>query len=150
MKKRSLLLPNSRIELIDSYAGVSFKPEFILGEESQVHQNCHITCAGKIIIGDNVVIASNVTITNIIHPHHIDINKPINKNKIIVKDVIIDDQVYIYNNVVLLPGIQIGKHSIVAANSVVTTSIPEYCIVAGNPAKIIKKFNFVEQIWEKT
>jgi acetyltransferase-like isoleucine patch superfamily enzyme len=146
---RAILLPHSRIELITDYAGEKYTPTLILGRESQIHQNCHITCAGKIEIGSNVVITSNVTITNIIHPHEKNIYTPINKNKLLIKNVCIEDQVYIYNNSVILPGVKIGKHSIIGANSVVDSEIPAYSIAAGNPAKIIKQYNFQNNKWEK-
>ena len=46
-------------------------------------------------------------------------------------------------------GAKIGKQSIIAANSVVTKDVPDYCIAAGSPAKVIKQFNFDKQAWEK-
>lgn len=143
-----LLMPNSRIELITNYAGETFKPAFIIGNYSQIHQNCHITCAEKIEIGNNVVVVSNVTITDIIHPHE-DVTIPINKARIKTFPVKIEDEVYIYNNSIILPGVSIGKHSIIGANSVVNKNIPPYSIAVGNPAKVIKQFNFETNIWEK-
>jgi acetyltransferase-like isoleucine patch superfamily enzyme len=143
-----VLMPNSRIELITNYAGESFKPEFIVGNYSQIHQNCHITCAEKIEIGNNVVVVSNVTITDIIHPHE-DVSIPINKAKIKTFPVKIEDEVYIYNNSVILPGVSIGKHSIIGANSVVNKNVPPYSIVAGNPAIVIKKYNFDTKTWDR-
>ena len=49
----------------------------------------------------------------------------------------------------ILSGVNIGKHSIIAARAVVTKDVPSYSIVAGNPAKIVKKYNFVTKEWEK-
>lgn len=146
--QRVLLMPNSRIELITNYAGESFEPKFSLGDFSQIHQNCHITCAEKIEIGNNVIIVSNVTITDIVHPYD-DISIPINKAKLKTFPVIIGDEVYIYNNSIILPGITIGKHSIIGANSVVNKNIPSYSIAVGNPAKVIKQYNFNTKNWEK-
>jgi acetyltransferase-like isoleucine patch superfamily enzyme len=143
-----VLMPNSRIELIRNYAGETFDPEFIVGNYSQIHQNCHITCAEKIEIGNNVVIVSNVTITDIVHPHE-DVTIPINKAKLKTLPVKIEDEVYIYNNSVILPGTFIGKHSIIGANSVVNKNIPPYSIAVGNPAKVVKQYNFVTNLWEK-
>jgi protein CpsI len=48
-----------------------------------------------------------------------------------------------------LPGTVIGKNSIIGANSVVSKNIPENCIAVGNPAKVIKKYNFETKKWEK-
>ncbi len=50
----------------------------------------------------------------------------------------IGDHVWIGNNVVILPGIQVGDHSVIGANAVVTKDVPEYAVVGGVPAKIIK------------
>ena len=49
----------------------------------------------------------------------------------------------------ILPGVEIGKGLIIGANSVVTKSIPDYSIAAGNPAKVIKQYNFNTKRWEK-
>lgn len=143
-----LLMPNGRIELITNYAGESFNPELIIGNYSQIHQNCHITCANRIQIGNNVVIVSNVTITDIIHPYE-DIFLPINQSKIKTLPVSIGDQCYIYNNTVILPGTKIGKHCIIGANSLVNSEIPDFSVAAGNPAKILKRYNFDYSRWEK-
>jgi acetyltransferase-like isoleucine patch superfamily enzyme len=143
-----IIFKNSRIEMVTKYCNRDYHPIFTIDDFSQIHQNCHITCAEAIKIGKNVVIVSNVTITDIIHPH-VDISNPINRNPIITKPVIIDDECYIYNNVVILPGVKIGKHSIIGANSVVNKSIPQYCIAVGNPAVVIKRYNFDTNIWEK-
>lgn len=52
-------------------------------------------------------------------------------------------------NCEVLSGVHIGKHSIVAARAVVTKDIPPYSIVAGNPARVIKQYNFETKLWEK-
>jgi len=146
--KQVLLMPNSRYELITEYSGESFSPNLEIGNYSQIHQNCHITCAQNIKIGNNVVIVSNVTITDIIHPYD-NIDLPINKSKIKTYPVLIGDQSYIYNNAVILPGVTIGKHCIIGANSLVNSEIPDYSVAVGNPAKVIKKYNFETKGWEK-
>ena len=59
--------------------------------------------------------------------------------------VVIEDNVWIGANVTVMPGVTIGKHSVVAAGSVVTTDIPPDTMAAGVPAKIIKKLKFTEE-----
>lgn len=146
--KSAMVFPNCRIELINTYQGVKFSPELVLGDYSQIHQNAHITCANSIKIHKNVIIVSNVTITDIIHPHKNGIF-PLNKNPIKTLRVEIGENSQIYNNCTILPGTRIGKNSIIAANSVVKGEFPDYVILAGSPAKIVKKFNEKTKVWEK-
>lgn len=56
----------------------------------------------------------------------------------IIKDVLIDDYAWLGHNIIVLPGVTIGKHAIIGAGAVVTKDIPDYAIAAGNPAKVIK------------
>jgi acetyltransferase-like isoleucine patch superfamily enzyme len=146
--KNVLLMPNSRIELVAKYSSTIYFPKLEIGDNSQVHQNCHITCAENITIGKNVVIVSNVTVTDIIHPYE-DVSLPINKSRIKTFPVSIGNESYIYNNSVILPGTKIGKHCIIGANSVVSGIIPDYSVVVGSPARVIKSYNLKTQEWEK-
>lgn len=60
------------------------------------------------------------------------------------KDVLIEDFAWIGHNVIILPGVRIGKHAIIGAGSVVTKNIPDYAIAAGNPA-VVKNFRNVKK-----
>jgi len=59
------------------------------------------------------------------------------------KEIIIDDDVLVGANTIILKGVHIGARSVIGAGSVVTKDIPEDSIVAGNPAKVIKKINLI-------
>lgn len=113
-----------------------------IGNNVYINWNCHIGGCKKIIIEDNVLIGSNVLITDHFHGE-ISLEMfaiPPNKRPIYSKgEVVIRQNVWIGENVTILPGVTIGRNSIIGANSVVTRSIPENCIVAGNPAKIIRQ-----------
>lgn len=138
-----------RIEGISKYEGIRYTPQLILGKNVSIQQNSHITCANKIEIGSNTAIAANVTITDIDHPYN-DINTPPENQKLVVKSVRIGEDCKIYNNAVILQGITIGKHCVIGANSVVNINIPDYSVAVGIPAKVIKRYNFYSQKWEKT
>lgn len=91
---------------------------------------------GKIHIGKGSFIAPNV---GIITQNH-DLSNPQNRDE--AKDVIIGEKCWIGMNSIILPGVVIGDHTIVGAGAVVTKSFPEgYCVIAGNPAKLIKSIN---------
>jgi acetyltransferase-like isoleucine patch superfamily enzyme len=141
--------PNCRIEGVASYEGVSFIPQIIFDDFCSIEQNLHLTCAEKISIGKNTAIAANVSITDIHHPYE-DINIPIERQKIQVKAVAIGDDCKIYNNSVILPGTNIGKHCTIGANSVVSGDIPDYSVVVGTPGKIIKRYSFELEKWTRT
>lgn len=145
---RVIIWPNCRIEGISYYEGEKFEPLIVIGDYVSIQQNLHLTCAGNINIGRNTAIAANVTITDIHHPYD-DIHVPIERQKIKVSRVRIGADCKIYNNVVILPGITIGNHVTVAANTVVVCDIPDYSVVAGVPGRIIKHYNFSSHQWEK-
>ena len=134
--------PGLRIECISRYREYNYCPELIIGNNTRFNYNCHIGCCNKIIIGNNVLIGSNVLIID--HQHgnlssRQDISAPPENRELISSGpVIIEDNVWIGENVCILPGVKIGKNSVVGASSVVTKNIPEYSIAVGNPAKIIR------------
>lgn len=137
---------HARIEGIEYYAGVSYNPTIRICDKVSIQQNLHLTCANYIEIGSNTAIAANVTITDIHHPYE-DISIPIDQQQLDVKEVVIGEDCKIYNNSVILPGVHIGKHVTIGANSVVSKDIPDYCIAVGSPAKVIKRYNFEKREW---
>ena len=139
---------HARIQGIKSYNGDSFQPLIKLNDGVSIQQNIHLTCASSIVIGKNTAIAANVTITDIHHPDD-DVTLPIERQRLVVKEVIIGEDCKIYNNAVVLPGVHIGKHVTIGANSVVTRDIPDYSVAVGNPAKVIKMYDFEKNKWVK-
>lgn len=121
-------------------------PEIVIGNGCHITRNLTIQCAGRVVLGCNVLIASDVFITDYNHG----INPMKNdylKQQLVVKNVEVHDSCWIGQNVLILPGVVIGEHSIIGAGSVVTKSIPSYTIAAGNPAKCIKHFDFSKNEW---
>lgn len=116
--------------------GAIFSRRCSLGNNSGIGINCTIN--GDVRIGDNVMMGPNVTIYT--QNHCIDrIDIPMNlQGATEEKPVIIGDDVWIGSNVIILPGVVIESHSVIGAGSVVTKRVPAYCIVAGNPARIVK------------
>lgn len=143
------IFKNCRIEGVVKYNKINFIPHIQIENNVSIQQNLHLTCANSIVIGENTAIASNVTITDI-HHTYVDINIPIEKQDISVLQVDIGKNCKIYNNSVILPGSKIGNHVTIGANSVVAIEIPDYCVVVGAPAKIIKRYNFETKNWNKT
>jgi acetyltransferase-like isoleucine patch superfamily enzyme len=101
---------------------------------------------GPVTIGNNVILAQNVVASGLNHEYR-DIHTPICLQKITKAQIIIEDDCWIAANVVITSGVTIGKHCVVAAGAVVTKDIPAYSIAAGNPAKVIKKYDDVVGDW---
>lgn len=124
-------------------------PELIIGNNTNIEQNVHIICHSKIHIGCNVSITGNCSIVDTTHPYD-DINNPIKIGSRILDDdafVEIGDSSFIGFGSIILPNVKIGRYVIVGAHSVVTNDIPDYSVVVGIPAKIIKKYDFESQNW---
>jgi acetyltransferase-like isoleucine patch superfamily enzyme len=102
---------------------------------------------GPVTIGNNVILAQNIVVSGLNHEYR-DIDVPIMDQPTLVTPIVIEDDCWIAANAVITAGVTIGKHSVVAAGAVVTKSIPPYSIAAGNPAKVIKKYNFDSGEWE--
>lgn len=101
---------------------------------------------GPVQIGNNVIIAQNVVISGLNH-EYTDVNKPILRQPVTKKQITIEDDCWIAANAVITAGVTIGKHTVVAAGAVVTKSVPPYSIVAGNPGKVIKRYDENSKSW---
>ncbi len=110
--------------------------DVIIGNNTRI--GLHETIIGPVTIGDNCCTGQGTIITALIHNFD-DTNKRINEQGVSVKPIIIEDDVMIGANASIMPGVRIGTHSIVAAGAVVTKEVPPHSLVAGVPAKIIKK-----------
>lgn len=112
----------------------------IIGNNVGISQNCFIGVRGKIKIGDNTIIGPGCSIFSENH-NFSRLDLPIKDQGETREDTIIGEDVWIGTRSVILCGVKIGNHSIVAAGAVVTKDVPEYAIVGGIPATIIKYRN---------
>jgi acetyltransferase-like isoleucine patch superfamily enzyme len=141
---------------IDYYAWLAANPltgnmdcKLIIDNGTSIGRFAHIYATSKIEIGKNVLIAENIYISDNLH-NYTDITIPIIKQPIVqINEVVIGDGAWIGENVCII-GACVGKNSVIAANAVVTKNIPDYCVAAGVPAVIIKRYNFEKNIWQKT
>ncbi len=104
---------------------------------------------GPVAIGNDVIIAQNVVISGLNHLYQ-NVLTPISKQSVTVKSITIEDECWIAANSVITAGVTIGKHSVIAAGSVVTKDVPPYSVAAGNPAKVIKRYNSENKTWERS
>lgn len=126
----------------DSYQGQKFCPEIVFGDNCSIGEGAHITAVISIRLGNNVLTGKRILITDNSHGVFEEgmldvppILRPLNSKG----GITIEDNVWIGEKASIMPGVHIGKGVIIACNAVVTKDIPPYCVVAGVPAKIVKK-----------
>ena len=121
-----------------------------IGDYTEIRENSFVGSVDEIKIGSYVIISNNIKIyDNNNHPTDPKTRKEMCKNGFHGEawrwtyaehaPVVIEDNVWIGERSTILKGVTIGEGSIVACNSVVTKSVPPYSLVAGNPAKVVKK-----------
>lgn len=117
--------------------GATFGSSVKLGNRSGIGMRCELH--GPVIIGDDVMMAPDVVVYTRNHKTtRCDIPMRVQGNTS-QEPVIIEDDVWIGRRAMIMPGVRIGRGSIIAAGSVVTKSVPDYSVVGGVPAKIIQE-----------
>lgn len=115
-----------------------------IGDNVSIGEYCHITSSSRIVIGNGLLTGRFVLISDNSHGKTDGTGlemPPLWRDVICGGEIHIGDNVWIGDKATILPGVTIGTGSIIAANAVVTKSIPPYSIAAGCPAKIIKNMN---------
>lgn len=120
--------------------------DVIIGERTRI--GIGNTVIGPVKIGNDIMFAQNVVLSGLNHSYE-DVSQPIHLQDVSTAPIVVEDESWIAANSVIVAGVRIGKHSVVAAGSVVTRDVPPYSIVAGNPAKVIKRYNADTKSWEK-
>lgn len=128
----------NEIYIVDGAVLRSDEGQIVIGNKFALNGNARIIadCGGKIIIGNSVMVGPNAVIRASNH-HSKDTNLDIWDQGQTGGTINIGDDVWIAANVVILPGVKIGSHSIIAAGAVVTKDVPDYSVVGGVPAKVI-------------
>jgi acetyltransferase-like isoleucine patch superfamily enzyme len=128
------------------------KGRILIGNNTTIRMHSRVFAVNKIEIGNCVIISNNVLIyDNNNHPIEPERRLEMSKSGFygdlweakhsISSPVLIHDNVWIGERAVILKGVTIGRGSIVAMGAIVTKNVPEFCVVAGNPAKVVKVLN---------
>ncbi|MBN2597974.1 MAG: acyltransferase [Marinifilaceae bacterium] len=141
--KRVRIYPGARIEVVTKNGKIQ------LGEDISIGQNIHLISDGNLIIGSKTTISGNVFITNVDHSYQ-DIGRHIMKQSLIVKDTFIGENCFLGYGVVIQAGTILGEHCVVGSNSVVKGEFPDYSVIVGAPARIVKRYNSETNKWQKT
>lgn len=139
--ERTVFQKDLFLTAVDSYNGESFQPRITIGHDCNFGAYNHITCVNEIVIGDHCLTGKWVTITDNSHGYtdkeslyqYPELRPIVSKGP-----VIIGNNVWIGDKATILPGVEIGDGAVIGAGSVVTIDVPAYCVVGGNPARVIK------------
>lgn len=112
------------------------KPKVIIGNGVVIGRHCMITIKDKLVIGDNTIVGGYVQIID--HNHSMARNDIIKNQTAEIKPVTIGEDVWIGAGVKILCGVTIGKGAVIGANAVVVKDVPDYAIVGGVPARVLK------------
>ena len=118
----------------------------IIGDHSIVGLGTVII--GPVTIGNHVLMAQHIVASGLNHGYD-DVSLPISQQPVTTSPIIIEDECWIGANAVITSGVIIGKHSVVAGGAVVTKNVPPFSVVAGNPARVIKQYDFDRKEWTR-
>ena len=149
IKKEVFIKPNAWFLALNQFDSNSTDTKLSLGEGTYIGRNAHIVSLKSIRIGKNVLMGDNVYIAD--NFHRFDrVDLPYKEQGVGFKaEVEIGDGTWIGENVCIISS-TIGKQCVVGANSLVINDVPDYSMVAGTPARVIKKYNHVTKSWERT
>lgn len=146
---------NLRMEAIVEHGGNSYSPRIAIHDDVSVSDNVHIAATSHVELGRGALLGSRVFISD--HNHgaysgdeQSDPSLPPQRRKISGGSrVVIGDDVWIGEGVCILPGVTIGSGSVIGCGSVVTRDIPGGVVAAGNPARVIKKYDQGTRKWQR-
>lgn len=128
--------------------GGGYPSRIIIGDRVSIGAMDRIASMNEVIIEDEVLFAAFVHITDHSHEYR-QIGKPIRSQGVFTKGPVhIKKGAWLAFGCHILSGVTVGEYSVVAANSVVTKDVPPYTVVAGNPARVVKRYNFESNQWE--
>lgn len=139
----------ARFHCYDNYNGKKYSPKIIIGNNCIFGPNVTILCADLVKIENNVAFAGYITIVNENHGMDVENSLPFYKQDLVTSPITIGEGSWIGERTCIISGAKIGKNCIIGSGSVVNKEIPDNCIAVGNPAKVIKKWDFEESKWKK-
>lgn len=131
----------------DQHMGVRYSPSCNFGDRCYFGSDAVISCTKSITFGNDVVTSSRVFIGDSYHGYE-DVQRPVIAQPMSEgADVVIGDGCFLGIGCAILPGVTLGRNCVVGANAVVTKSFPDYSILVGVPARLIRQYNPRQGVW---
>lgn len=152
LNRRRIRLASGVVVQRHCYLGVSVDEasgspiRLSIGEDTNLGPRNHIFAARSVEVGRKVLTAPNVFVSDCTHIYA-DVSVPIMDQGVrVLSRASVGDHSWIGANSVIL-GCSIGRHCVVGANSVVLSDVPDYSVVVGSPARIVRHFDQQSQLW---
>lgn len=141
------------LQAVESYAGAPEggaprgTPEILVGDRTLIGRFCHITAVRRIEIGQGVLFGEGVLIADHDHGFEDPVAAPRDQPLPPGRPIRIGDDCWLGDHAAILAGVTLGKHAIVGANATVTRDVPDYTVVAGNPARPVSRYDPARKTW---
>lgn len=137
----------SWLSVVDEHLGCRYDPHLVIGNGVSLGPGIVISCTGRVEIGDRVLATSRVFIGDSYHDYR-DPDAAVTDQPMSDPDpVCIGSGAFLGIGAIILPGVTVGQHAYVGAGAVVTSDVPPRAVVAGNPARIIRRRYADRQAW---
>ena len=138
----------TRILAFEHYASTIYTPRIVIGDRVHIGRGCTLSACNELSIGNDVTVGDNVYIADSQHGFE-DPDRGVQLQPLTMGRVTIDRNAWIGYGAVIMGDVGIGEHAIVGANSVVTRSVPAFTVVAGAPARIIRRYDRQTMNWTR-
>jgi acetyltransferase-like isoleucine patch superfamily enzyme len=145
--ERTMVGPNALLSVVTEHLRARYSPCLRIGDDTSIGQNFVVSCVGEVSIGSQVLISSNVFVGDSMHRYDDPSRAVIEQGMAYRGPVRIGDGAFIGVNAVIMPGVSVGRHAVVGAGAVVTEDVPDYHVVAGNPARALRRYDFGLREW---
>lgn len=140
-----MVYSHSRIESVKNKKGRY--GSIYIGNGTSIEQRVHITACNRVFIGQDCLITFDVMITDIDHEYR-DIKTRMAEQELLESETVIGNNCFIGSGAKIQAGTVLGQHCIVGANAVVRGVFPDYSVIVGIPARIVKRYNPYLERWE--
>lgn len=136
--------------------GTGSNPKIIIGSNVDFGEYVHLGAINNITIENNVLFGSRILVIDHNHGIYSKENQSSPMESPLIRElnspgpIYIKENVWIGDGVIVLPNVVIGKSAVIGANTVVNKNVDDYTIVAGNPMRTLKRYNFDSKTWEKS